>query len=160
MYHWADIINDICYKLFIIYNVYGSHCSFLHQLNLYQHVYSFIFILARRICCNITAVHITDLILFLNQLTKGSLEVSEYQLSFGPSVIHAGHSFLLNLITTLQWYTEIKKNQNKRNICTITSRLTSTSTFIPGILQCMLLRFLQQLMPSLKVSLCKQMQIY
>ena len=71
MFCWADIINDNIYAIncLIIYNVYGSHSSFLHQLNLYQHVYSLIFVLARWIFCNIIAVHITDLFLFLN-LTK------------------------------------------------------------------------------------------
>lgn len=118
MYCWADIINDICYKLFNYIQCiwvsffFSPSTQFISTCLLID---IWIFVLARRIFRNIIAVHITDLFLFLN-LTKGSLEVSEYryQLSFGPSVIHAGHSFLLNLITSLQWYTEIKKTKQKK----------------------------------------------
>lgn len=111
MYCWADIINDICYKLFsYIQHIWVSF--FFSQSTQFISTCLFIDICIGRIFCYIIAVHITDLFLFLN-LTKGSLEVSEYQLSFGPSVIHAGHSFLLNLITSLPWYTEIKKTKQE-----------------------------------------------
>ena len=116
MYCWVDIINiyiHACYKLFNYIQRIWSHSSFLYQLILYQHVYWLIFVLVRRIFCNMIAVHITDLFLFLN-LSKGSLEVSEYQLSFGPSSCHPCRPFIF--IEPHHYFTMVYWNNKKKEI--------------------------------------------
>ena len=144
-----------CYKLFNYIQRIWSHSSFLYQLILYQHVYWLIFVLVRRIFCNMIAVHITNLFLFLN-LSKGSLEVSEYQLSFGPSSCHPCRPFIF--IEPHHYFTMVYWNKKKkRNICTI--RLTSTSTFTMYASQIFAAINAHRAI-RLKVSICKQMKIY